>query len=59
MTRGNGYPPPKNKGWIKEIKKYKHRSPTDDYYSEQIEDEERFEYREEFWEYLEENGYWD
>ena len=59
MRRDNGYQTPKDKGWIKKIKRYKHHSSIDDYYSEQINDEKRFEYREEFWEYLEENGYWD
>ena len=59
MTINNGCQIHNENGWIKEIKRYKHHSPTDDYYSEEIESDERYEYRKEFWEYLEENEYWD
>lgn len=59
MRKDDGISTNRKSGWIKEIKRYKHHSPTDDYYSDEIESDERYEFRKEFWNYLEENEYWD
>lgn len=47
------------RNWRDKYEIYKHYSTLYDYESEEIIEEEKYRFREEFWDYLEENGYWD
>lgn len=58
MIEQNGYIS-RNKSWRKKYEEFKHYDIYDDYLSEDIIEENRISYREEFWDYLDENEYWD
>ena len=57
MTEQSGYISHSN--WRDKYDRFRHFDIYTDYMSDNVMDNERISYREEYWEYLEENGYWE